>query len=193
MNRSFFVALAVVVAATACRQPKKNNTQEQKPGAEIFPVTNFIEGQVHLVDSFQLPTLKYTTINNRTDSSLISLDEFRQLARDFFQPDINDPEISKAYKETSFADQSIKGVTFTYSTDDKDLEIQRVDVVVTPSPVMSDKVRSIYMEKQRVSGDTAVFKKLYWRADKNFQVITTRQVGEQPPFVSVMKVEWDRD
>lgn len=193
MTRFFLVALAVVVAAAACRQPKKNNTQEQKVGAEIFPVTNFIEGQIHLVDSFQLPTLKYTTVNNRTDSSLISLDEFKQLARDFFRPDINDPQISKFYKEASFADQSIKGVTFTYSTDDKDLAIQRVDVVVTPSPVMNDKVRSIYMEKQHVSGDTAVYKKLYWRADKNFQIITTRQVGEQPPFVSVMKVEWDKD
>lgn len=189
--RRYFLLL-IVLSAAACHQNKKKDTQTEKQDVEIFPVTSFIEGQIHLVDSLQLPTLKYITANNRTDSSLISLEEFRQLAGEFLHPDISDPKFSNAYKESSFADQSIKGVTFTYSTQDKDLEIQRVDVLVTPSPVMSDKVRSIYMEKQIAAGDTIVYKKLYWRADKNFQIITTKQKGEQPPLVSVMKVEWDQ-
>lgn len=191
MQISFLVPLVLFFAS--CHQADKSNTQKEKQAAEIFPVTSFIKGQIHIVDSFQLPTLKYITANNKKDSSLISINEFKQLAQEFLHPDINNLQVSSAYKESSFADQSIKGVTFTYATDNKELEIQRLDVIVSASPVMNDKVRSIYMEKQSVSGDTAIYKKLYWKTDKNFQIITTTQAGEQPAVTSVMKVEWDKD
>lgn len=185
------LALLIVVLITGCNQ--SGTKEEKKEGAaDIFPVTSFIEGQIHLVDSFQVPTLKYITVNGKTDTSLISISEFKQIAQEFLHPDINDPSLSKYYKETNFADQSIKGVTFNYSTDNKDLEIQRVDVIVSASAVMNDKVRSIYIEKQNRSGDTTVYKKLYWRADRNFQIISTSQVDEQPPLISVTKVEWNQ-
>lgn len=192
MNRSFLFLIIFFLAA-GCKTSNKKNTQTEKQEVAIFPITSFIEGQLHLVDSFQLPVQKYITVNSKTDTALISIPDFKQLAQEFLHPDINDPQVSKAYKENSFADQSIKGVTFTYTTEDKDMEIQRVDVVVSASPVANDKVRSIYIEKQYASGDTAINKKLYWRADRNFQIITIRQLGEQPPLTSVMKVEWDRD
>lgn len=192
MTRSFLLLSAVLLAAS-CQQNATKNTQEQKSDSvNIFPVTSFIEGQIHMVDSFQLPTLKYITVNSKTDTSLISLDEFKQLAQEFFHPDVNNPKLAGEYKESNFADQSIKGVTFNYTTDNKDLEVQRVDVVVSASAVANDKVRSIYIERQHVGGDTITHKKLYWRTDKNFQIITTKQVGEQAPLVSVMKVEWNK-
>src|SRR3989337_1271710 len=89
---------------------------ENEEGQAMFPVTAFIAGQVHEVDSLQLPVLKYVTRNNQTDSVLISVEEFRSLAKDFMEPDVTAPSLRKFYKESSFADQSIPSITFTYST-----------------------------------------------------------------------------
>lgn len=192
------VSISVVLCALIRCNSSSRNTSSEKPSAgagdsvSVFPVSSFIKGQLHLVDSFQLPTLKYTTVGNRTDSTLISLGEFRALAQEFLEPDINDPEIARSFKETSFADQTINAVTFTYKTDDNKMDIRRVDVIVSTSAVMNDKVRSIYMEKQKISGDTVISKKLYWRADRNYQIITSSQVGEQSPVESVIKVEWNK-
>lgn len=186
--------LIVIVAIVGCgrtKQPAAAKEDEQQQ-ANIFPVTSFIEGQMHLVDSFQLPTIKFITVNGRTDSSLISIDEFKQLAQEFTHPDINDPDLRKWYKETNFADQSINGVTLNYQATDKDLEIQRVDVVISASATMNDKVRSIFMQKQSVSNDTSIVKKLYWRTDQKFQIITSKQWGSEPEVTNIVKVEWNK-
>lgn len=144
-----------------------------------------------MVDSLQLPVMKFVTINNKTDSGLISWDEFKVLAADFLQPDISDPSISGLYKENSFADQSIPSVTLTYAAQNKDLEIRRVDITINPNPVLYDKVRSIYLEKNSIRKDTFIHKKLYWRADRNFQIITTMQLQNQPSATRILKCIWD--
>src|SRR6188768_2423731 len=100
-----------------------------------------------MVDSLKLPVLKITSANDHQDTVLLSIDEFRELAREFLQPDFSDPSNKKKYKESSFADQSIPSVTLTYSTPDKELEVQRIDVIIDPNPEFNDKVKSIYIEK----------------------------------------------
>jgi hypothetical protein len=82
-------------------------------------------------------------------------------------------------------------VTFTYSTNKKDLEIQRMDVVINPDPVLDDKVRSVYIEKISKGADSTSMKKMYWKANKNFQIITLGNVGNKPSIVSQVKVVWD--
>lgn len=183
--------LLIAISFIACKQGA-SSSEEKEVNQEPFPVTSFIEGQINQVDSFQYPTIKYLTENGKKDSALISLQEFDQIAQEFTHPDINSPSLREFYKETNFADQTIKAVTFNYSTENKDLAIQRVDVVVNASAVGNDKVRSIYMEKQLQAKDTLVFKKMYWSTDRNFQIITTKQVGSQPETTSILKVEWDK-
>jgi len=158
---------------------------------ELFPVNSFLKGQVHVVDSLKLPVHKYSTVDNRTDSVLISREEFDSLANEFIEPDINNPTIKKFYKETSFADQSIPAVTFTYSTLNKDLPLQRVDVIVNPDPILNDQVKSIYLEKIINTRDTSVIKKLYWKTNKYFQIITSKQASGQPATFSEVKVAWN--
>ena len=197
-NMKYLFVLLAVASFSGCGvQEKKEVKQEPEPEAKattevhFFPVTSFIEGQVHVVDSFQSVTMKYTKIGEKVDTTLISIADFRQLSREFTDPDFNSALLKPYFRETSFADQSIKAVTFNYTTENNDLEIRRVDVVVDASAITNDKVRSIYMEKQSRREDTMIYKKLYWRADKNFQIITTQQVGNKAGIVSVTKVEWN--
>ena len=183
----------VIVIALACNNQVE---QQQDKGqalqkAEIFPVKSFFAGQIHLVDSLQLPVFKYVTHDNKTDSMLISLSEFSILASEFMEPDISLPSLSQYYKETGFADQSIPSVTLNYSTTNKDLETQRMDVVINPNPVLNDKVKSIYIERITNSKNASVLKKLYWKANKHFQIITFMQSGNQQATISRLKVVWD--
>ncbi len=157
---------------------------------EFFPVNAFLKGEVNEVDSFKFPVRKYNTVNSQTDSVLISPEEFHLLASEFTKYDINNPSIKKFYKETSFADQSIPNVTFNYSTRNKDLPLQRMDIIVNPDPVLSDQVKSVYIEIINTSGDTSVIKKLYWKTNKYFQIISSKQAIGSPALYSQVKVSW---
>lgn len=183
----------VIIIALACNNQVEQQEDKKKAlqKAEIFPVKSFFAGQIHLVDSLQLPVFKYMVHDNKTDSVLISLNEFKILANEFMEPDINLPSLSRYYKETGFADQSIPSVTFNYSTKNKDLELQRMDIVINPNPVLNDKVKSIYIEKITNSKDASILKKLYWKANKHFQIITFTQSGNQQAAISRLKVVWD--
>lgn len=166
------------------------NNEPEKESPAYFPVVSFINDQMHHVDSLQLPVQKLTTVNNQTDTALIDIVEFKRLALDFTRPDINDPALNKDYTENSFADQTINSVTLTYSAKKKELPLQRLDVILHPDPVLDDRVQSIYMEKGEQVKDTTISKKLYWKANQNFQIITIRQSG--PVMVSrVIKVVWN--
>jgi len=183
----------VIIIALSCNnkvEPQRDKNQALQK-VEIFPVESFFAGQIHLVDSLQLPVFKYITHDNKTDSVLISLNEFKILANEFMEPDITRLSLSRYYKETGFADQSIPSVTLNYSTTNKDLEIQRIDVIINPNPVLNDKVKSIYIEKITNSKDASILKKLYWKANKHFQIITFTQSGNQQAAISRLKVVWD--
>lgn len=183
----------VVILALACNNKveQQQNNEQALQNAEIFPVKSFFADQINMVDSLQLPVFKHMAHDNKTDSGLISLNEFKILANEFMEADISLSSISRYYKETGFADQSIPSVTFIYSTTNKDLEIQRMDVIINPNPVLNDKVKSIYIEKITKSKDASILKKLYWKANKHFQIISFTQSGNQKAAISRLKVVWD--
>lgn len=186
MKKLLLIITTVIAVSCGNKEGKKEEVRKE----EIFPVTSFIEGQIHLVDSFQSLTMRYNTVNDKTDTTLISVAEFKHIAQEFLQPDFNAAATTNKYKENSFADQSMNGVAFNYTTEDPGLEIQRVDVVVDASAVSNDKVRSIYMEKQNKVQDTFVYKKLYWRTDRNLQIITSKRLIDKPEVVTITRVEW---
>lgn len=176
--------LGILLFLSAC------NNKPEKESPAYFPVISFLNDQVRYVDSLQLPVQKLTTVNNQTDTVLIDIAEFKRLANEFTTPDINDPALQKDYTENSFADQTINSVTLTYSAKKRELPLQRLDVIIHPDPVLDDRVQSIYMEKGEQVKDTTILKKLYWKANQNFQIITIRQSG-LVAVSSVIKVVWN--
>jgi hypothetical protein len=177
--------------ASPAEEPAPAEKAAPAEQSNIFPVYSFFTEQIRDVDSLRLPTVKYSSTGAMKDTAAISLEEFKQLANEFLESDISNPSLRQDYKETSFADQSIPSVTFTYSATNSSLPVKRMDVLLDPSPVADDKVKTVYIEKQQVIKDTVIVKKLYWRSHKNFQIVTSKQVVGKPEVVSHVKVAWD--
>jgi hypothetical protein len=178
-------------ALLGCKNTNDKSIIRKELPNEVFPVIPFFEQQIQQVDSLQFPTTQYFTFNEKTDTVAISMVQFRNLANEFMVSDITKAPLKNYYKENSFADQSVPSVTITYNTENKDLPIQRLDIIIKPNPVLADKVQTIFIEKKFINNDTLIFKKLYWKADANFQIITSKQIGSNPESVTKLKVAWN--
>jgi hypothetical protein len=190
MRKIIFPAFLIVLIA--CDSTNEKDAKERKSKQEeVFPVAYFFQEQIRMVDSLKLPTVKIIVSGGQTLTEAISMEEFKFLALEFINSDISGPSLKNAYEESSFADQSIPSVTITYSTDDTTLPVRRLDVIIDPDPVRNDQVKSVYIEKLVKHSDTTVVKKLYWKANENFQVITSNNIPGSKPVVSQLKVSWN--
>jgi hypothetical protein len=196
----FFLAGSLLLWS-ACKnhlQPAGAATQGDSLSAKdsgsnvFFPVGDYLETEILYVDSTPLAVKKYTIQKDRIDSGYIQPAEFNMLAREFLLPEFKDGSFQKNYQETSFMDKSTQSATFTYSTTDKTLPLQRVDVITIPG-VRANQVKSIYLEKIFRAGDSVVLQKMYWRAGRNFQILTQTNIHGNSPVEKQVKVVWNND
>jgi hypothetical protein len=166
------------------RQDSSNNA--------FFPVAEYLEGEILHIDSIPEALTKFTTRDGRTDTTYIQMPEFNTLALQFLAPAFRDGSFQKKYTESSFMDRSTETVTFTYSTMDKDLPLQRVDVVTIEENGVN-KVRSVYLENRKVADDSTIFQKLFWHSGHQLQIVSLITVKGRPPVRQQVKVVWDPD
>lgn len=178
------------------RQPLSNQpdsvSHHDSVGNDFFPVAEVLESEILYVDSTPLALHKLVTRNGRTDSSLIGLPEFNALALQFMVPELHDGSFEKDFAESSFLDRSTHEVTFTYSPTNRDLPLRRVDVIAIPQGAVHQ-MKSIYLERSRVSGDSVILEKFYWRAAKSFEVLSLIRVKGKAPVDQQLKVVWGTD
>lgn len=196
--KNFVLAIIAGLCWGACAhrgdQPASNlqdslSHQDSSKDA-FFPVADYLEGEILRIDSFPEALRKFTTRDGRTDTVYIQLPEFNALALQFLVPAFKDGSFEKQYTESSFIDRSTQTATLTYSTMDKDLPLQRVDVVTIAENGIN-KVRSVYLENRKVAGDSVIFQKLYWQARHQIQIVSRITVKGQPPAEQQVKVVWD--
>lgn len=166
----------------------RDSTQDVK---EYFPVLDFIRSEIRFVDSLPIGIMKYTTQDGKTDSGYIKLDEFHQLAQEFLPSDLNKEAFESNFSETSFFDNTTQYSSFLYASTRKNSNVSRIDVLVKPENVVYNKVKSIYMEKFSENADSAVIKKLYWKAGQNFQINTEIRTPKQEIATRQIKVVWN--
>jgi hypothetical protein len=196
--KQLFVFLMYAVWLIACTNPSntvdttKVQVMPDSLGNKNFlPVADMIAGELKIIDSLQLPITKTILVGKQSQIFPLSPRELQQLANEFLQPDINDPRIKKFYKENSVADQSSGTINFMYTTAVDSLEIRRLDVTLKGDPVLNDKLNNIYIEKYSKYADTAITKKLFWKAGKNFQIVTEKRWNNQVSPRQTIKVVWD--
>ena len=198
MKYFVLLCLAGAIFLTACgnhQQPADTSKQDSLSQADsgrnaYLPVAEYLETEILHVDSVPLALKRYRTFDGKTDSAFIQVPEFNQLALQFLPTELHDGSFEKNFTESSFEDQSTQSIMFTYSTKVSDQSLRRVDVQ-TVTGHGSQKVKSIYLEKRRVSGDSLILDKMYWRTGRNFQIVTMTTVKGKPPVEQQLKVVWD--
>jgi hypothetical protein len=168
------------------------DTLSQPDSAEnvYFPVADVLASEIREVDSTPLAIRKFVIYDGRTDSSFIKPAEFDALAMQFMVPEFRNGQFEKDFTETSFMDNATQDATFTYSATDKNLPLQRVDIIAAPHGTVHQ-LKSVYLERTRVSGDSSILEKMYWQAGKQFQVISLIRIKGGPPVQRRVIVSWD--
>ena len=190
--------LLLVVALCACKnQAGPNGVKDSLLSKEdslknepFYPIAQYIFDQVKYVDSTPLAIAKITFINGKqVDSVTIDRGEFKTLAKEFFEPDLNQKDLKPKYTESSFEDLTINSLTFSYTTLDKELELQQADVLLRPD---NHQVKNVMFRKSRIVGDTSISINGLWKHNMNFQLNYSLQPPSGKSISKQIKVIWDR-
>src|SRR5277367_2058869 len=148
--KRLFIPVLIVLQLYACHSkqteiPTGNSIQTDTAKKNYLPVADLLKAEIAAVDSLPLRLMKYTIVNGKTDSGIITTPVFDQIAKEFLMADLDSSHFEKKFEENSFVDRSTNLVSFTYSTKDTGDGLKRVDVLLSPG-AGSDKLNSIYME-----------------------------------------------
>jgi len=178
-----------LVSLFSCKQ--KDKSKDEK----FFPVLSYIQSQVADIDTSLYSIRKIVSVDSiTTDTIYIHREQFREAAKDFLSiPDLSSSKYEDRYTEEKQFDETMNRVMLTYiPLKSEKEEIQRQEVLIKPDPY-GDKVTNIIINQVINSKDSSVQKRLLWRIDESFQIITIKQLKGQPETTSTVKVVWSED
>lgn len=189
MQKRGLVIILLSALFFSCNEDPKNvsavspvidsGTKEAIP---VFPVTDYLLGQLHVLERSPVTPLETNSRNGKVDSTWITREDVRTLAAPFLTPAIDSASLRAGFTGNSFLDQTVNAVTFTYSAKPGTAqELSEINVYVQPQ---TNEVDRIYLVKER--GDTTL--QLTWKAGNWFSI---RRIYEGQ--VSEKKVKWQFD
>ena len=135
---------------------------------------------------------KITIQDSISDTVFVPREEFRQLAKDFLDaPEISNKQLRDKYTESEYYDDMLKKIIITYSPTEKDLELQRQEVHISPNTGDGDKISTIILNRYHANKDSTVQKRMLWQVDERFQIVTTIQKPGVPEQTTTLKVIWN--
>lgn len=159
----------------------------------IFPVTEFLLGQIKELDGMPITPLKITIHDNKRDSVWLQRKDIAGFAKPFLTPIIDSATMTKYFSEKSFMDQTINAVTLTYDPKvvlPDSMKLNHWDVYITPQ---KNTVQRIYLVKETEENGQTVTTQLTWEAGKWCSVRTITQETKMPPDVKEEILKWDFD
>lgn len=155
----------------SCKQNNNlhtNTSQAQKNDTtKFFQVSQYIKNEIEEVNRTPYYIYKVTVINGKKDSVAIDNAVFNKMSAQFLTPDINDDKLKKHYTENIFHDQTTKSFTMSYTTPDKQLEIQNIEVLLQED---GETVKRIFIRKFFNYPDSSAIEQLSWKPGQSFQI-----------------------
>lgn len=151
--------------------------KETPENQKFFPVTSYLKGELFNIKNIGINPLKYTTVNNVTDSVWLKIEEMDSAFKEFLTPEIDSSNLITLFTEKSFLDQSINAVTLTYEplvVLPDSMQLRRWDVYIDPK---LNTVKRIYIVKDINKNKTL---QLTWVSNKWCKIISiiTDEQGE---------------
>ena len=185
MNK-YLAAITCMLILWACKNKKKNENEK------FFSTVSYIQSQVKHVDTSLFKIVRIETVNGISDTSYIKRENFRDVAKDFLTiPDIASDKWSDNYDESNTYDEMLKNAVLTYTSKEKDNEIQREVVMIDPDDAGNSTVRTIIIDKIENGKDSTIEKNMIWHVDRRFQVITKIHKPDKAELIKTLQVSWN--
>jgi len=171
------IARWMVLASLLFSCQNKDNQQTKtvettKDSSLFFPVSSYLKGQMHELDSLPITPLYISTIKNKIDSVWLKKDSLKLLLAPFFADEINDTNLKNYFTETKFKDLSINKITFTYTASQKlpdSIQIRHWDVYVNPE---TGTVSKIYIVRIFTKNNRKILQQLTWNSNKSAKIVS---------------------
>jgi hypothetical protein len=163
MNKA---ALFLLLTFSACGT-KHNPEDTKKQESRFFDVKHYITTDLEDIKKTAYYIYKLDIVNGKKDSTTITPTEAADFANGFLSPNINDPTIKQYYQENIFQDQTINSFTISYTTTNKDLEVQNLDVILKED---GETVKRLFIRKFLNENDTARIEQWSWKPGESFEV-----------------------
>lgn len=167
----------------------KQGEQQEEVKQGFFPVNVFLRGEIAGLRTQGINPIEYKINGDKKDSVWLKSENFETEFAPFLIPAIDSSALSGMFKETSFMDQTLNAVTFSYdpkiSLPDS-FSIKRWDVYIDPN---TEKVRRIYILKKLPSGN---IQQLTWQADHGAKIVELDPSKDgNNAIVSQTEYKWD--
>lgn len=175
MKKFCFITISIFIFYSCSNNGKQLNPSQESTATKtdsFFPVTSFIKGQMITLDSLPITPLQLTTIREKTDSAWISKDNLSEFYTPFLTPVIDETNLSEYFKESSFSDQTLNAVTFTYDPIGNlpdSISLRHWDVYIHPE---TGNVIKVYIVKEIKVGGQMITQQLTWQSNKMAKIST---------------------
>lgn len=138
--------------------------------SKFYPLSEFIQEQITFVDLRNVEIHQKRVSGAKTDSSIISKDQFKQLAASFLPLDISQPDKKKSYTETLFHDLSTTSYTLNYKSNQATDLVKNMDILLDEQTKM---VKRVFIVSEIQKADSNIMVHHSWTANKQFQITRT--------------------
>jgi PBP1b-binding outer membrane lipoprotein LpoB len=176
----------------SCKDKKKPENKG------YISVTSLIEKQVAHVDTSLYSIVQVIEKDSlHKDTNYIPREKFRETAREFFElPDLTNPEVAERFKEDKMYDTIYRRVIISYTpVDPKKEEFKKIELLISQEIKEdgSNKVTNIIVDRVVNNRDGFLQKKMLWRTDRSFLIVTTTQLPGQAEITTTNRVTWNEE
>lgn len=186
---SAFIVLSILIGSCKNNATNGITVSEKNDTTKFFQINQYIQGQIKEVNATPFFIYKIESINNQKDSTPINTAIFNLLSKQFLQPDINNESIKKYYTESIFEDQTTKGFTISYSTTNKQLELQNVEILLNED---GQTVKRLFLRKFFNYSDSSAIEQLSWKPGESFQLSRSVQKPGNDETLHQTMVVWNK-
>jgi hypothetical protein len=191
MKNICFVFISFAFLSTSCKSKRKdvNSLDNKNDSTKFFQVNQYLQGQIKEVNATPYFIYKIDITGNEKDSTPINTAVFNHLAQQFLKPDINDESIKHFYTESIFEDETTKSFTISYSTKNKELPLQNVDILFDQD---GHTVKRLFLRKFFNYSDSSAIEQLSWKPGESFQLNRSVQKTENSETAHQTTVVWNK-
>lgn len=185
MRSRLLLLLLPCLSLFACKEKQKSSSAEEKTAQPAIPagkppiaVTDSSSTYFSISDYFDdqwknrrgnpYTLLKVNEANGKRDSAFVSMDStlWFSLRAPFDAADISDKKYLGWYKYATFEDETTETLYLQYEAMADNLYLRKMDIA---ADLLTQKVKSIYIETRREEGGHIVSRKLQYMSDRLFQ------------------------